>query len=76
MYLARCWAGVHVSAALHLKLYDLGGRVEFLQALQLELMDSDRHVHIQACSAVSGDGVLTGFEWLVGDIGDRIYMYD
>jgi len=52
-----------------LKLDELG------QVLQLNSI-TKRHCHIEACSAVSGEGVLKGFEWLVKDISSRIYMFD
>jgi hypothetical protein len=35
-----------------------------------------RHWHIESCSAVTGEGLLEGFDWVVKDIGARIYMYD
>ena len=36
----------------------------------------DRHWVIQGCSAVTGDGLLDGVQWLVRDIASRIYMFD
>jgi ADP-ribosylation factor-like protein 2 len=33
-----------------------------------------RHWHIQACSAVTGEGLLQGIDWLVTDISSRIFM--
>ncbi len=35
-----------------------------------------RHWHIQACSGVTGDGLVEGIDWLVGDIGQRIFMME
>lgn len=35
---------------------------------------SDRHWSIHACSAVTGEGLLEGMDWLVKDIGDRIFL--
>ena len=35
-----------------------------------------RHWRVGACSAVTGDGLLDNFDWLVGDIGSRIFMFD
>ena len=35
-----------------------------------------RHCRIVACSAVTGSGILDGFDWLVKDISSRIYLYD
>ena len=31
-----------------------------------------RHWHIESCSAVTGEGLLDGFDWCVEDIGARI----
>ena len=35
-----------------------------------------RHWRVGACSAVSGAGLLEHFDWLIGDIGSRIFMFD
>ena len=45
------------------------------QILELDAM-TDRHWAIQGCSAVTGDGLLEGIDWVVDDIASRIYMYD
>ena len=34
----------------------------------------NRHWHIVGCSAVTGEGLLDGFDWLVNDCAERIYM--
>jgi ADP-ribosylation factor-like protein 2 len=37
------------------------------------------HCHVMACSAVSKDGaveLMNGMDWIVGDIGNRVYIYD
>lgn len=34
----------------------------------------NRHWKIVGCSAVTGDGLLDGFDWLVNDCASRIYM--
>ncbi len=34
------------------------------------------HVQVVACSAMTGQGVLEGFSWLVHDISQRIYLID
>ncbi|KAL3689047.1 hypothetical protein R1sor_015356 [Riccia sorocarpa] len=47
---------------------------EIAKVLDLHVMDKDRHWQILGCSAVTGDGLLDGFDWLVSDIGSRIYM--
>jgi len=49
---------------------------ELAKVLQLEVMDASRHWNIVACSAVTGEGLLAGFDWLVSDIASRIYMLD
>lgn len=46
------------------------------EALGLGAMDGSRHWEVASCSAVSGEGLLAGFGWLVADIGSRIYMFD
>mmetsp|Transcript_9737 Transcript_9737/g.11097 ORF Transcript_9737/g.11097 Transcript_9737/m.11097 type:complete len:188 (-) Transcript_9737:180-743(-) len=35
-----------------------------------------RHWGIQSCSAVSGEGLLQGVDWIVSDISERIYMME
>jgi ADP-ribosylation factor-like protein 2 len=44
--------------------------------LELRGHDSfkNRHWTIQPCSAVTGDGLQEGIDWIVGDIGSRIFM--
>lgn len=34
------------------------------------------HWHIEACSAYTGKNLLQGIEWLVGDIGSRLFSLD
>jgi ADP-ribosylation factor-like protein 2 len=48
---------------------------QIAQVLELEDMDRSRRWHIVACSATSGFGVKEGFDWLVEEIGSRIYLY-
>ena len=31
---------------------------------------------VVACSAVTGEGLLQGFDWMVGDISQRIYLFE
>eukprot|EP00758_Cryptobia_borreli_P007489 Tbor_TRINITY_DN5305_c1_g3::TRINITY_DN5305_c1_g3_i1::g.4848::m.4848/K07943/ARL2; ADP-ribosylation factor-like protein 2 len=38
------------------------------------LQAGKRHVRLQVCSALTGDGLLEGIEWLVSDVSLRIYM--
>jgi ADP-ribosylation factor-like protein 2 len=35
-----------------------------------------RHWRIESCSAVTGDGLVSGVDWLVSDISSRIFMGD
>jgi ADP-ribosylation factor-like protein 2 len=51
---------------------DVDAMVETLGLKTLE----NRHWSIVACSAVTGEGLLEGFDWLVKDCADRIYMFD
>jgi ADP-ribosylation factor-like protein 2 len=37
---------------------------------------SKRHWHIQPCSAVTGDGLVPGVDWLVRDIAARVFLSD
>ncbi|KAJ3094858.1 phosphatidylserine decarboxylase 1 [Physocladia obscura] len=34
------------------------------------------HWHIESCSAVTGEHLLEGMNWIVGDIADRVFMLD
>ena len=45
------------------------------QALDLKSIGK-RHWRIVACSAVTGDGLLEGFDYIVKDISSRIYLFD
>jgi ADP-ribosylation factor-like protein 2 len=46
-------------------------------ALRLgELAAGGRHVRVVPCSAVSGEGLLAAFQWLVSDIASRIFLLD
>ena len=47
---------------------------QIAEALQLDQIHHDRHWSIQACSAVTKEGLLQGMDWIVQDIGDRIYF--
>ncbi|GAB5591199.1 ADP-ribosylation factor-like protein 2 [Umbelopsis nana] len=49
--------------------------VQLKEALNLDAIKS-HHWNIQACSAVTGENLLTGMDWVVGDIASRIYMMD
>lgn len=49
---------------------------DIAKVLNLEVMDNSRHWQIVGCSALTGEGLLSGFDWLVSDIASRIYMLD
>jgi ADP-ribosylation factor-like protein 2 len=57
---------------------DLGGALTFEEiSATLDLANEDiagRHYKIVACSALSGEGLMEGFDWIVGDIASRIFM--
>ena len=57
---------------------DLGGALSFSEIgkyLDIEGEDiSGRHWRIQGCSAVTGAGLLEGFDWIVADIASRIFV--
>mmetsp|Transcript_8826 Transcript_8826/g.15282 ORF Transcript_8826/g.15282 Transcript_8826/m.15282 type:complete len:187 (+) Transcript_8826:177-737(+) len=46
------------------------------QVLDFATISTKRHCKVVACSAVTGEGVLEGFSWLVHDISQRIYLID
>ncbi|KAL3668239.1 ADP-ribosylation factor-like protein 2, variant 2 [Phytophthora oleae] len=37
---------------------------------------STRHWSIISCSAVTGDGLVDGIDWLVGDVASRIFLME
>eukprot|EP00250_Pteridium_aquilinum_P004149 c14379_g1_i1 orf=169-726(+) len=49
---------------------------DIAKVLNLEAMDNSRHWQIVGCSAVTGEGLLSGFDWLVSDIASRIYVLE
>jgi len=57
---------------------DLGGALSFEQIAEaLDLRSEDiagRHYTIFGCSAMTGDGLVNGFDWIVSDISSRIFM--
>jgi ADP-ribosylation factor-like protein 2 len=57
---------------------DLAGALSFediAKALELDGADiGGRHWVIFGCSAFTGDGLISGFDWLVDDIASRIFM--
>ena len=48
---------------------------DIAEVLELDNI-KNRHWSIQACSAVTGEGLLGGVEWIVSDIASRIFMLD
>ncbi|KAL7505364.1 hypothetical protein ACHAWX_000606 [Stephanocyclus meneghinianus] len=52
------------------------GAEEIAGVLGLEDADlfKNRHVSIRGCSAVSGEGLVKGVDWMVDDISNRIFM--
>ncbi|CAO3696894.1 unnamed protein product [Umbelopsis ramanniana] len=49
--------------------------LQLKEALDLDSIKS-HHWSIQACSAVTGENLLQGMDWVVEDIASRIYMMD
>jgi len=49
---------------------------ELTESLELESIGTHRHWKIEACSAVTGHGLLSGIHWLLSDISSRIFMLD
>jgi ADP-ribosylation factor-like protein 2 len=49
---------------------------EIVEVLQLNTHEGfkKRHWFIQSCSAVAGDGLASGIDWIVEDIAQRIFM--
>mmetsp|Transcript_36590 Transcript_36590/g.90059 ORF Transcript_36590/g.90059 Transcript_36590/m.90059 type:complete len:185 (+) Transcript_36590:199-753(+) len=57
---------------------DLAGSMtseEIAQGLELAGI-KNRHWSIVGCSAVTGEGLVEGVDWIVSDIASRIYMLD
>lgn len=58
---------------------DLPGALSLEQiseVLDLKAISENRHWRIQACSAVTGEGLLEGIDFIVQDIAARIFMMD
>jgi len=49
---------------------------EIVSVLELDKNDKykNRHWSIQSCSAVTGEGLVAGMDWIVDDIASRIFM--
>jgi ADP-ribosylation factor-like protein 2 len=57
---------------------DLDGALsekDIAQVLGLNAI-KNRHWRIQSCSAVTGNGLLDGVDWVVNDISQRIFLLD
>ncbi|EDQ88456.1 uncharacterized protein MONBRDRAFT_8937 [Monosiga brevicollis MX1] len=48
---------------------------EIAEQMKLDALSS-HHYRVQGCSAVTGESLLEGIDWLVDDIARRIYMKD
>ena len=48
---------------------------QIAKILDLKVMKS-RHHHVQKCSAVTGNGLMKGMDWIVADIASRIFMLE
>lgn len=55
-----------------------GGSVTFspTHALAVHMPSQKRHWSLQPCSAVTGDGLVDGIDWMVKDIASRIFMME
>ena len=57
---------------------DLGGALTFEQIAEILELDaaevSGRHYTILGCSAMTGQGLKEGFDWLVDDISSRVFI--
>ena len=48
---------------------------QMTQVLELDQMTHQhRHWKLQACSAVTGEGLVDGLDWMVQDIANRIFL--
>ncbi|KAJ2720247.1 ADP-ribosylation factor-like protein 2 [Coemansia sp. Benny D115] len=57
---------------------DLDGALtkeQVAECLQLELLGQSHHWRIFSCSAVTGDGLKEGLDWLVDDVAAHVYMF-
>lgn len=49
--------------------------IEIEAQLDIEtIRKGKRHVHLQVCSAFTGDGLLEGVSWIVDDVSKRVYL--
>ncbi|KAL9656374.1 hypothetical protein ABK040_005140 [Willaertia magna] len=66
------------SIAQYLGLEKLSKSTEITDANLFEQKTSKitRHVHVERCSAVTGEGLSEGIDWIVEDIANRIFLMD
>jgi ADP-ribosylation factor-like protein 2 len=56
---------------------DLEGSLSLMEIKNLlELDDIYNHWHIEACSALTGQGLEKGIEWVVNDVSSRLFSLD
>jgi ADP-ribosylation factor-like protein 2 len=58
---------------------DVDGSTSLEQIASLLELEKDsryqgRHCHLQGCSAITGEGLVEGMDWIVNDISNRIFM--
>jgi len=46
------------------------------EGLRLGELAGTRHTKVLGCSAVRGEGLEEGFDWIVGDVGGRLFLLD
>ena len=47
---------------------------DIYEVLELDKMSQYRHWSIMSCSAVTGNGLVEGIDWMVEDVAKRIFM--
>lgn len=52
------------------------GKEDIAKILELSVIGESRHWRIEACSAVTGKGLVEGVDWLVTDVASRIFMME
>jgi hypothetical protein len=45
-----------------------------LQILSLSEMSASRHWKVMRCSALTGEGLNEGIDWLVADVASRLFL--
>ncbi|CAD7699869.1 unnamed protein product [Ostreobium quekettii] len=51
------------------------GEQDIADFLELRLL-TKRHWHIAGCSAMTGEGLLDGFDWMVSDVASQMFYLD